>query len=122
MTHGLSCSETCGILLAQGYYLCPLHWQVASYQLYHQGSLVFCFVLPSEDPSNRTVRLEPNPKKKTKERVGRPLQDGSTFLIKNCGIFKRGPPAFACRTMPSFGGGTIVFGFWELELDLHTRS
>ena len=67
MTHGLSCSETCGILLAQGHYLCPLHWQVASYQLCHQGSLVFCFVLPSEDPSNRTVRLEPNSKKKKKK-------------------------------------------------------
>ena len=95
MTHGLSCSETCGILLAQGHYLCPLHWQVASYQLCHQGSLVFCFVLPSEDPSNRTVRLEPNSKKKKKKKQRKELADpykmGAHFSSKTVGSSREDP-------------------------------
>ena len=37
VVHGLSCSETCGIFPDQGSNLCPLHWQVDSYPLYHQG-------------------------------------------------------------------------------------
>ena len=35
--HGLSCSVACGIFLDQGLNSCPLHWQVDSYPLYHQG-------------------------------------------------------------------------------------
>ena len=50
-THGLSCSEICGIFLDQGLKPCPLHWQADSYPLYRQGSpnvvdtdtLSFCF-------------------------------------------------------------------------------
>ena len=34
----LSCSEACGIFLDQGLNLCPLHWQMDSYSLHHQGS------------------------------------------------------------------------------------
>ena len=35
---GLSCSEACGIIPGQGSNPCPLHWQVDSHPLYHQGS------------------------------------------------------------------------------------
>ena len=38
MVHGLSCFLACGIFLDQGSNLCPLHLQVDSYPLYHQGS------------------------------------------------------------------------------------
>ena len=38
VAHGLSCSKACGIFPDQGLNLCPLHWQVASHPLYHQGS------------------------------------------------------------------------------------
>ena len=34
-----SCSEACEIFPDQGLNLCPLHWQVDSYPLYHWGSL-----------------------------------------------------------------------------------
>ena len=37
--HGLSCPTACGIFLAQGSNLCPLHLQADSYPLRHQGSL-----------------------------------------------------------------------------------
>ena len=37
--HGLSGSTACGIFLDQGSNPCPLHWQVDSYPLSHQGSL-----------------------------------------------------------------------------------
>ena len=47
--HGLSCSAACGIFLDQGLNLCPLHWQVDSYPLFHQGSpavfLIFTFYM-----------------------------------------------------------------------------
>ena len=36
-----SCSEACGIFLDQGLNPCPLHWQVDSLPLSHQGSLLF---------------------------------------------------------------------------------
>ena len=38
MAHGLSCSAACGIFLDQGSNPCPLHWQVDSQPLRHQGS------------------------------------------------------------------------------------
>ena len=38
MAFGLSCSAKCEIFLAQGSNPCPLHWQVDSYPLCHQGS------------------------------------------------------------------------------------
>ena len=41
MAHGLSCSVACGIISDQGLNLCPLHWQVESNPLYHQGSPIF---------------------------------------------------------------------------------
>ena len=44
MGHGLSCSEAGGILPDQGWNPCPLHWQVDSYPLYHQGSPLYTFV------------------------------------------------------------------------------
>ena len=39
VVHGLSCSTTCGVFMAQGYNPCLLHWQVDSLPLSHQGSL-----------------------------------------------------------------------------------
>ena len=42
VVHRLSCSTACGFFLDQGLNLCPLHWQVDSYPLCHQGSSNFC--------------------------------------------------------------------------------
>ena len=39
--HGLTYPEACGIFLDQGLNPQPLHWQVDSYPLYHQGSPMF---------------------------------------------------------------------------------
>ena len=39
VVHTLSCFEACGIFLDQGSNLSPLHWQLVSHPLYHQGSL-----------------------------------------------------------------------------------
>ena len=38
LEHRLRCSTACGIFPGQGPNLCPLHWQVDSYPLDHQGS------------------------------------------------------------------------------------
>ena len=38
VAHRLSCSVVCGIFLDQGLNPCPLHWQVDSQPLCHQGS------------------------------------------------------------------------------------
>ena len=38
VVHGLGCSPTCERFPDQESNLCPLHWQVDSYPLYHQGS------------------------------------------------------------------------------------
>ena len=38
VAHGLSCSAACGIFPDQGSNQCPLHWQVDSKPLRHQGS------------------------------------------------------------------------------------
>ena len=38
VAHGLSCSVACGIFPDQGSNPCPLHWQVDSQPLHHQGS------------------------------------------------------------------------------------
>ena len=40
VVHELSCAVTSGIFSDQGSNLCPLHWQVDSYPLCHQGSLI----------------------------------------------------------------------------------
>ena len=40
---GLSCSETCGIFSDQGLSPCTLYWQVDSYPLHYQGSLLQIF-------------------------------------------------------------------------------
>ena len=45
MVCGLSCSVASGIFLDQGLNLCPLHWQTASYQLCHLGSLLILLSL-----------------------------------------------------------------------------
>ena len=39
MAHRLSRSAACGIFPDRESNLCPRHWQVDSYPLYHQGSL-----------------------------------------------------------------------------------
>ena len=38
VVHGLSCSTACGFILNQGLNSRPLHWQVETYPLCHQGS------------------------------------------------------------------------------------
>ena len=38
VVNGLTCTRTCGIFLYQESYSCPLHWQVDSLLLDHQGS------------------------------------------------------------------------------------
>ena len=42
--HRHCCSVACGIFLDQGLNLCPLHWQVNSYPLCHQGSPLIRFL------------------------------------------------------------------------------
>ena len=44
VAHGPSCSAACGIFPDQGSNPCPLHWQVDSQPLRHQGSPVFAFL------------------------------------------------------------------------------
>ena len=46
VTHSLSCSMAHGIFPDQGLNPCPLHWQVASYPPYHQGSPSFLVCFP----------------------------------------------------------------------------
>ena len=48
VAHGPSCSAACGILPDQGSNPCPLHWQVDSQPLHHQGSprLIFYVYKP----------------------------------------------------------------------------
>ena len=54
MAHWLSCSAACGIFLDQGLNWCPLHWQVDSYPLHHQGSpqplILFSLTSPALTP------------------------------------------------------------------------
>ena len=44
MAHGLSCSAACEIFLEEGSNLCPLHWQLDSYPLDHQGNAMQVFL------------------------------------------------------------------------------
>ena len=41
---GAGCSEVCGLFPGQGSNLCPLHWQVDSSPVHHQGSPIFSFL------------------------------------------------------------------------------
>ena len=45
VAHGLSCLAACGNFPDQGLNPCPLHWQVDSYPLYHQGSPAFFLII-----------------------------------------------------------------------------
>ena len=71
VTHGLNCSAACGIFPDQGLDPSLLHWQAASLQLSHQGSLSrtclnsdvillakpwmsMCFILPSMGNRNKS--------------------------------------------------------------------
>ena len=45
VAHGLSCSTACGTSQDQGLNPCPLHWQVYSDLLYHQGIPRPCYCL-----------------------------------------------------------------------------
>ena len=49
MAHGLGGPEACGIFPHQRLNPCPLHWQVDSYPLDHQGSPKLCFIKISTD-------------------------------------------------------------------------
>ena len=42
--HGLGCLVACGIFLDQRLKPCPLHWQVDSQPLDHQGRPVLCII------------------------------------------------------------------------------
>ena len=44
MAHGLSCSAACEIFLEEGSNPCPLHWQLDSYPLDHQGNPMQVFL------------------------------------------------------------------------------
>ena len=44
VAHGLSCSVACEIFPDQGSNPCPLHWQVVSQPLHHQGSPCWLFL------------------------------------------------------------------------------
>ena len=44
VAHGPSCSTACGIFPDQGSNPCPLHWQVDSQPLHHQGSPMCIFI------------------------------------------------------------------------------
>ena len=54
VAHGPSCSTACGILPDQGSKLCPLHWQVDSQPLRHQGSPEIQFLSDRFLPSSFT--------------------------------------------------------------------
>ena len=58
VAHGPSCYAACGIFPDQGSNPCPLHWQVDSHPLCHQGSPLHIF---NERASNSSlhVLLEP---------------------------------------------------------------
>ena len=43
VAHGPSCSAACGIFPDQGSNPCPLHWQVDTQPLCHQGSPIYSF-------------------------------------------------------------------------------
>ena len=45
VAHGLSCPMACGNFLDQRVNLCPLHWQVNSLALGHQGSPLISFLI-----------------------------------------------------------------------------
>ena len=61
VAHGLSCSSACGICLNQGSNLCPLHWQVEAYPLYHQGStdVFFAVSLQPRQPQKGATTVVP---------------------------------------------------------------
>ena len=51
VAHGLSCTTACGIFLDQVSNPCPLHWQVDSYPLDHQGSpILFQLLVVANNP------------------------------------------------------------------------
>ena len=58
VVHRLSCSAACGIFLDQGLNLCPLHWQVDSNPLHHQGSPTRCYTLSVPPALLQAVRLQ----------------------------------------------------------------
>ena len=49
----------CGILLDQGSNLCPLHWQVDSLPLNHQGSPTLIFEVKKTKAEGKVVVLGP---------------------------------------------------------------
>ena len=53
LAHRLHCSEACGIFLDRGWNPCPLHWQVDSYPLDHQGGPGFIHSWSLTDSSPR---------------------------------------------------------------------
>lgn len=88
------------------------------------SNVLYFVLLCLGDHSNVTVRLEPNPKKKNRRKeFADPYKMITHFSWKIVGSLREAPPpAFACKTMPSLGSGTVVFEFWELELVFQTRS
>ena len=61
VTSGLSCSRACGIFQNQGSNPCPLHWQLDSYPLDHQGSpriIYFCYCLCFRRQMKKKILLQ----------------------------------------------------------------
>ena len=62
VVHRLSCSAACGIFPEQGLNPCPLHWQVDSQPLHHQGSpyLFYIYYCVSVNPKLLIYPLPPH--------------------------------------------------------------
>ena len=56
MAHGVSCPKAWGTFPDQLPNLCPLHWQVDSYPLYHQGSPCMSILNKNTLPISRSWR------------------------------------------------------------------
>ena len=54
VVHGVSCPKACGIFPDQLSNLCPPHWQVESYPLYHQGRPCMCILNKNLWPISRS--------------------------------------------------------------------
>ena len=57
VAHGPSFSAACGIFPDQGSNPCPLHWQVDSQPLRHQGSPILALILDKEDKYSKCFTL-----------------------------------------------------------------
>ena len=64
VVHRLSYLKLCGIFLEQGLNPCPLHWQVDSYPLNHQGSRRVELFPNNHSHNFSVVRVIPSPSRR----------------------------------------------------------